>query len=789
METHSFGYWLRLKRKSLDLTRAGLADRVGCSVGTIQKLEEEERRPSAQIVGRLADIFEIPQDERSTFLRFARGEVRSAFTEAEDDLAWDTSLKRHRSNLPTTLNALIGRQKEIAEVRAYLLSADVRLVTLTGPPGIGKTRLSIDAARSALPDFSDAIYFVALTSVDNPTLIAVTVAQAMGYVGARDISTVDQLKEGIGDQHILMVLDNCEHLIEDIASLASSLLLACSHLKILATSREALRIPGEWVYQLQPLQIPSDDSLMRADNISDFPALTLFAERARAVQSNFQLNSENIKTISTICQQLDGLPLAIELIAARIRFLPPQTLLEQLHAQFLLSADGMRAVPTRQKSLNNAIDWSYRLLSNEEQRFFGYISVFSGGFTLDSAEAIFSRAFPEKSIAALITSLLDKSLLQRSIDSDSEPQYTMLTTIREFARQRLQEIDSEAEARDWHLEYFVDLAGQADHELRGPHQSEWLKRLHAIRDNLRAALDWAIQTGKAEYALALTRGLWWFWSKRSEFNEGRKWIEQVLNMPNAARFPDLYAKVLTQLAHHTCLQIGGKDAKPFIEQAVAIARTAHHRQTLAYALMVSGIILTYEENFSAARSTLEESLTLFQEMQDAWGIAVTIMTLGFSAYKRGDQAAALELATQALARFRELGDQYFQSVCLYEIGNLRARQGDWKEGLAELRESLILSRELGSNYEIAAGLFRLAEAEQRLEQPARAVKLFYAAKHVYSSIGAWQQEDDGILEKHLAPTRGLLSEAEFTTAVTEGQSMTIVQAIEYALELPGDHLT
>jgi len=787
VEAHSFGHWLRLKRKALDLTRAGLAGRVGCSAGTIQKLEEEERRPSAQMAERLAEIFNVLAIEQPAFLRFARGELPSRIAETQEDAPWNTSAKLHRSNLPTMVTSLIGREKEIADVRNYLLRADVRLVTLIGPPGIGKTRLGIESARAALPDIPDGIFFVALAPLDSPDLIAVTMAQAMGYVGARNVTTIEQLKEGIGNKHILIVIDNCEHLIEDVASIISALLSASPRLKILATSRESLRVPGEWLHPVPALavpafDIPSEDLSLDMDDASNFPALTLFAERARAVRPNFILDAENIKAIAAICKQLDGLPLAIELIAARTRLITPEALSKRLHDQFLLSADGMRAVPARQKSLKDAIDWSYQLLSEEEQKLFSYLSVFSGGLTLEAAETIFSEAFTEKTVSALIASLLDKSLLQRSFDLSKEAQYAMLATIQEFARKRLRETDQEAEIRNWHLAYFLDFAGQADYGLRGSDQPKWLKRLNSMHDNLRVALDWAIETGQTETALQLARRLWWFWSKRSEFNEGRQWLGRVLAMRDAPTFHVLYADAFTQLAHHTSLQSGSNEAKPFIEQGLMIGRAHGNPQTLANALMVLGIVLTEEKNFDAALSTLKESHTLFQEVQDQWGSAVAIMSLGYVAVKKDDRATALTLNQEALSAFRDLGDQYFQSVCLYEIGSLLAKQGDWEEGLAALRESLRLSRELGSRYEIAGGLLRLAETEQHLEQPARAVQLYCAARNVYESIGALQKNDDLRFVEYFTSCRFALGETEFEAAVEEGRAMTMEQAIEYALE-------
>lgn len=373
MEVHSFGHWLRLKRKALDLTRAGLAQRVGCSAGTIQKLEEEERRPSAQMTERLAEIFDIPPNEQPAFLRFARGELHSQVAVTQEEAPWNPSAKLPRANLPIMITALIGREREIAEVHNYLLSPDIHLVTLIGAPGIGKTRLSLEAARAVLSNFPEGVFFVPLASLDSPNLIAVTVAQAMGYIGAGHASTIEQLREGIGNKQLLIVLDNCEHLIEDVASLTSSLLSGCPRLKILATSRESLRIPGEWQYPVPALDVPAEDSSVDMDAVLNFPALTLFAERARAVRPNFAIDADNVKAISTICKQLDGLPLAIELVAARIRLITPQALSERLQDEFLLSADGMRGVPPRQKSLNNAIDWSYELLSTGEQKLFSYL--------------------------------------------------------------------------------------------------------------------------------------------------------------------------------------------------------------------------------------------------------------------------------------------------------------------------------------------------------------------------------------------------------------------------------
>lgn len=782
MEQSSFGYWLRLKRKALDLTREGLAERVGYSAATIRKIEDEERHPSTQIIERLAEIFRIPANERIAFIRFARGDRWFAPGETKENSPWQASAKSPRSNLPATITSLIGREKEIALVREYLSSDEIRLVTLVGPPGIGKTRLSIEAAHVSLPDFPDGVFFVALASLDNATLITQIVSQSLGYVEANNRSTSEQLKEGISEKKILLVVDNCEHLIDGIALLASDLLSACSRLKILTTSRESLRITGEWLYPVPAFDFPEEISSIDVESAPIYPALTLFAERARAVRPDFVLDTENIKTVAAICAHLDGLPLAIELIAARMRLMSPQALLERLNNQFILSADGMRASSPRQKTLNDAIGWSYRLLPPEEQKLFVYLSVFSGGFTLEAAGSIFSGMFTARSVSDLITSLLDKSLLQRAFDARDETRFDMLLTIQEFARARLRGLGEEAEIRNLHLAYFVDLAEKGDREIRGPNQIEWLYRLSIMRDNFRAALQWVIEMGQVEAALHLARKLSWFWFMDAEFNEARQWLGRVVALPEAPLYPDLYAEALTHLAHHAWHQIGAKQARPFAERALSVAHAHADKWNTARALMVLGLVMNQEHNFAAAQSTLEESKTLFQEVHDDWGYGHAMMGLGARAFLQSDDANTLALHEQALAQFRQLGDRYFQSVALRFIGYVHVRQGNWLVAQNALREALILAKELGSTWEVAAVLWGLTDAVQGAGDYARAVRLNWAAKNIFKLVGAWKQEDESMFEEVLASCRAALGESEFAAALEEGRAMTMEQAIAYALE-------
>jgi predicted ATPase/DNA-binding XRE family transcriptional regulator len=780
MQEHSFGHWLKLRRKALDLTQAELASQVGCSAAAIRKIEAEERRPSVQAAQRLAEIFNIPQGEQKNFLRFARGGLRSAPAEVIKEFPWHMVTRLPRTNLPAPVTSLIGRAEEIEGVNDYLLRPDTRLITLMGPPGIGKTRLSIEAARAVLPDFPDGVFFVALTPLEDPSLLAPTIAQALEYIETKVQPVSKQLVESIGDKRMLLVLDNCEHLVEHVSRLAATLLSACSRLKILATSRESLRISGEWLYPLPPLNSPKEHSSVDMDTASQFPALMLFAERARAVHPNFALHPGNLQAVASICAHLDGLPLAIELMAARMRLISPYALLAHLNSHYVLSADGPRSMSTRQKTLNDTLSWSYNLLSEAEQRLFAYLSVFPGGFTAEMVETIFSPLFAGTSVSALITSLSDKSLLQRAFDAHSQTRFSMLVTIQAFALNCLQAMKEEADAHNKHLKYFLDLSERADRELRGLHQAAWLSHLGAERDNLRSALEWAIETRQIEAALRLTCRLDWFWFVRSDHTEGRHWLEGVLALPEASLHPELYAEALTQLAHHLWLQIGPIEARPPVEKALAVTHENEDKHNTAKALAILGLVLIDEQDFGAAHATLEESKALFREVRDDWGYAHAMMSLTLAPYRQDDRVTALSLYEQVLELFRKLGDMYFQSVALRLIGILKVELGNVTTGEAALQEALTLSRQLDSKYEIAAELWAFGRAAEASGKLTRAVRLYSASRTIFDSIGAWPGHD--VDENSLATYHTELGEPAFTAAVEVGRAMTMDQAIAYALK-------
>jgi len=695
----SFGEWLKRQRSGRGLTQEQLAQQIGCATITLRKIESEERRPSAQIVERLAEALNIPSNEQTAFLQFARGDWQSAPAIKSEAMPWHASPAGSRSNLPTALTSFIGREQETASVREYLLSPNIRIVTLIGPPGIGKTRLSLAAAHKALSDIPDGAFFVALAPLEDSSLIAPTIVQTLGLAETELGSPFERLKGGIGDKHMLLVLDNVEHIIEGAAFLISDLLSACPCLKILTTSREALRVPGEWLYPVPALKMPTETQLrsMDMEGVSQYAALALFAERARAVRSDFVLNADNIQAVTAICTQLDGLPLAIELIAARIRFMSPPALLAKLNSQFILSADGMRAVPTRQKTLHNAMSWSYNLLSPEEQKLFVRLSVFADGFTPDAAETIFSRTVTNKSVSDLIDSLLDKSLLQRTLSSHGSPRFNMLVTVQQFALDGLRQMGEEAGVRNWHLDYFLDLAVQANKRIYGPDQVAWLDYLETEHNNYRAALDWCLSNQYTELALKLLGALGWALLMQHQNFETYGWFDKIRNLPNVTKYPALYARVLNQGGFLGWFLSDYRHARSILEesQAVWLKLGVEGEQGLAEALNFVGMIVRWGDGDNdKAGSLFEKSLELYQKHEDEWGIAMVLLNLGKVADHRNNDASALSLLEQSLGLFRQLGDMWGIGRSCFFLGQLFLKQGNHEKARFFFNQYLMICKAL-----------------------------------------------------------------------------------------------
>jgi predicted ATPase/class 3 adenylate cyclase len=1072
MDAHaSFGSWIQRRRKALDLTQAELAERVGCALGTIRKIETDERRPSKQIAARLADKLQLAPEELAVFLKAARAKVAvdqlasatqlvppvqaaaslprgtvtflftdiagstqlwehhpqamgaviarheallreavtaaggvvfktigdafcAAFARAPDALAaaldaqrallaesWshaqstiynlqsaidlrvrmalhtgvveerggdyvglplsrvarllsaghggqillslateqlvredlppeatlrdlgihrlkDLSLPERifqlvapdlpssfaplqtlddqRTNLPAQPTPLIGRGHEIAALSALLRQPDVRLVTLSGPGGSGKTRLALQVAAelaltpspspiatgewsagssaARLPRrekgaggaglFPDGVYFVNLAPIGDASLVATTLAHALGVAEVASRSIEESLHAFLRTKQMLLLLDNFEQLL-DAAPLIAELLAAAPHLKILVTSRAVLRLYGEHEFAVQPLMLPptndqrpstiDDHAADRRDAITQYESVRLFIARAQAVKSDFTVTNTNAPAIAEICYRLDGLPLAIELAAARIKFFAPEALLARLERRLQVLTGGPRDLPLRQQTLRNTIDWSYKLLDAGEQALFRRLGVFVGGCTLEAAEAVASEGKRQKAkgkeaggdtsflpftfdLLPLIEALVDKSLLRREEGPDGEPRFTMLETVGEYALERLEESGEAETIRRQHANYFLSLAETAELHRYTPTQGLWLLRLDADHDNMRAALAWSQTTAAGVDIYARLAGaLQWYWYIRRYKSEGRAWLERVLQQSTTTAAP-ARAKALYGAGR---FQSNGEQANALIEQALALWRELGDKAGMADALLNLGRVARLQGDYERSEQLLRESLALFRGQQIMWGVVWTLISLGDVALDQGDAAQALEPLQEALVLTESLGDTYGNMWARCLLGRLAHLRGDLEraamlleESLAWLRnwgspsvfevlndlgrvaldrgdtdraaalfgESLKLSWEPENEIGMALSLVGLAEVAGALEQPARAAQLLGAAEAIRESSGrSLTPVERGVFDRYVAAIRTQLDDAIFALMWAEGQRMTLEQAKAEAL--------
>ena len=810
-----FGDLLRQHRRAARLTQEDLAERAGLSVDTISLLERgEHRRPHRYTMQSLAEALGLSQRDRIRFETAAR--MNAVQAEAHGNEPTD---------LPSQLTPFIGREREVEKVQHRLLHPDIRLLTLTGPGGVGKTRLGLEVARQVRDQFADGVCFVSLAPISDSALVPSAIAQALGVKQGAGQSVTEALEQYLRERHLLLLLDNFERLLEAGPPIAQ-LLAACPRLKMLVTSRVILRLQREHVCEVPPLTLPAAGHQASPEQLGQYEGIRLFAERARASSSEFMITTENAPAVTELCRQLDGLPLAMELAAARVRLLPPDAMLARLGNRLALLTDGARDLPDRQRTLRATLDWSYDLLSVAERSLFARLAVFVGGWSLEAAEAV-CNADDEAEVLHHMSALVDKSLVKQQADIQHEARFTMLETVREYALERLEESGELERLRRRHAAYFLKTAEEAEFALQGPLQAAWLDRLETEHDNFRAALSWSLTSqGDTEMGLRLTGALSHFWYVRGHHSESRMWLQRALERSSDAI--TARAKVLFGAGQLAWFQGELVRANTLLKESLTLYRdleddagaayallflgrtaisqgdyglgavlveeslTLFHQQGnmwgRAWALIVLGAGALSEGSVDWAAATFEESLTLYKNLENMQGMALALIYLGRAAHMQGEVVRSNAILEESLALFKDLGDSRGVAEVLLELGRVARAQGNYMRSLKLCRESLVLSHKLGDKSYIAFCLTALAGVIQATGDARRAARLFGAAQGLLESLGA-VLDPSGSLEysNDLAAVRNQLGESAFEEARAAGEAMTVEQAVAYALE--GEHNT
>ena len=733
------------------------------------------------------------------------------------------ALKAHH-NLPTYATALVGRDREVAELR-HLFGNDGRLITLTGVGGCGKTRLALAVASSLIGSFKDGVWLVELASLADPLLVPQAVALALGVRERSDRSLLDALVARLARRQVMLVLDNCEHLVKACAELADTLLHGSPGVRLLATSREALHIPGERAWRVPSLAIPDPHSIVPPDELARFASAQLFVERAQAVQSNFDVTPRSAPAVAAICARLEGLPLAIELAAAWVRALGAEQILERLDDAFGLLVGGSRLAPSRHQTMRATLDWSYGMLAPSEQIVFQRLAVFGGGWSLEAAEEVcLGGGVGRQEVLGLLTRLVDMSLVQVD-ERDGRARYRLLEPVRQYAYERLGASGELDAVRRLHATWYERFAErwETNANVGGPGRQAALAALEHELDNLRTALRWCFDLGDALTGLRLARAHWNIWVIRGALTEGRAWLTELATLPDTANYPALRAVVqslestlawrqgdyaralelqkealpLLRQAHDAwpllaaladlgwiALYLGDyRAAQAHFDEMLAVARAAGDRVHEAIAVRAQGQLALTQEDYAAAYALCEASLALARTAGDTRVVSFSLASVAEVALRRGDLATARRFVEECVTLCRQIGERFLLAHSLELVGQVAIADKDNVRARAALRESLHLHHELGNRAGFADTLESIAALAATEAQSERAIKLAGAAAGTRGQIGAaLLPMRRAMLDRWLIPLRRALGAETTTLAWKTGVDLNDEQAVDLALD-------
>lgn len=775
-----FGQRLRQFRETSGLTQEQLAEKAGLSVQGVASLENgRSRRPYPHTLRALADALGLSPQEHA--------ELASAIpsrASASDTSSDETDPSSGNIRLPNLRTDLIGREREL-DTLADMLRDGARIVTLTGPGGVGKTSLALQGALNVSDLYPDGATFVPLGPIGDSALVLPTIVHALQLPSTRGETIRDSVQAFLRDKRVLLVLDNFEHVLDAAIEIAD-LVAECDELAVLVTSRAPLRVRREQEFPVQPLKVPDLARIPDVDDIAGNPAAELFANRARAAVPGFRLDRENAAAIAAICRRLDGLPLAIELAAARVRVLSPTALLSRLDSALPLLSGGARDLPERQRTMRRAIEWSYDLLDEPEQRLFTRLSVFRGGWPLEAAEAVgVDEEAPIDNVLGTLSMLVEQSLVFVTSREDGSDRYRMLVPVRELAEDYLTRNGLAGDARQRHAAFYRSLASQAAAGLTGPQQVEWLTRLETERDNVRAALDWLMSIHDWDAASELAWSLWIFWWIRGYHAEGRAWMDRLLQ-EGSNLSPIVRARALGTGGSMALGQGDIPQAEAWCSESVAIATSIGDNLLTARSMIALGLIASARGDIGKATSCLQQAADIHREAGDHFWAALATSALGMLPFRQGDYDRAEALLEEGSDLAHRAGDRFSRYIALYNQSQVAQKRGDHARAGSLFRDGLVFSMEVGDRANIAYCLEGLASVANARGDAGCAAVLLGAAHTLFEAVGTrvyTYRPGTSLREATMAAVRDQMDEKSWDAAWNEGKQRPLDEVVAMAMKL------